>query len=152
MTTNLIRLQYMVRCMSVMAAFEILLDFVSPALWILTTPNSIIARVASLSSSSEVMGGCWLIAAAMVVPFVVMQLAWPAYKYRRPVIKLCNYGNLFGGLLWFLMAFMARNLDYGYIVPNFIVNGMGSFFMAALLANSLNNDQIEFALLPRTKP
>ena len=151
MTTNLIRLQYMVRCMSVMAAFEILMDFVSPALWILTTPNSIIAKVASLSSSSEVMGACWLIAAAMVVPFVIMQLGWPACKWRRQIIKLCNYGNLFGGLLWFLMAFMARNLDYGYIVHNFIVNGMGSFFMAALLANSLNNDQIEFALLPRAK-
>ena len=146
MTTNLIRLQYMVRCMSVMAAFEILLDFVSPALWILTTPNSIIARVASLSSSSEIMGGCWLIAAAMVVPFVVMQVGWPDYEHHRIVTKICNYGNITGGLIWFFMAFIARNLDYDYIIFNFLFNGIGSIALAALLADGLNDTQVE---LPR---
>ena len=95
----------MARCFSIVAAFEILMDFLSPALWIITTPQSVISKVAHLSASAEVIGCIWLAAAALVVPFVLMQLFNPDYEHRRNVTKLCNLGNVAGALIWFLMAF-----------------------------------------------
>ena len=149
MTSNTDRLQAMARCFSIVAAFEILMDFISPALWILTTPQSIVAKIANLSLSATALGAMWLMAAIFVLPFVFMQFFSPNYEHRRIVIKICNCGNICGALIWFFMAFLARNLDYQYIVFNFLLNGMASLVMAALLANSLNNDQIELALTRR---
>lgn len=149
MTSNIDRLQAMARCFSIVAAFEILMDFISPAIWILTTPQSITAKVANMSFSATSMGIIWLCAGVLVVPFVLMQLFNPNYEHRREIIKLCNYGNITGALIWFFMAFLSRNLDYQYIIFNFVLNGFGALVMAAMLANSLNNDQIEFALTRR---
>ena len=131
------------RCFSAVAAFQVLMTFISPALWVLTTPQSIMARVANLAYSSELLGACWLAAATLVLPFVVMQLGWPDYEHRRIVTKICNYGNITGGLIWFFMAFIARNLDYDYIIFNFLFNGIGSIALAALLADGLNDTQVE---------
>ena len=147
MTSNTDRLQTMARCFSIVAAYEILMDFISPAIWILSTPQSIIAKVASMSSSATVIGGLWLLASLLVIPFVLMQLFDPDCEHRRGVIKLCNYGIIAGAFLWFFMAFLARNLDYEYIILNFCFNGVGALVMAVMLANSLNNDQIESALM-----
>lgn len=131
------------RCFSAVAAFQVLMTFISPALWILTTPQSIMARVANLAYSSELLGACWLAAAVLVLPYVVMQFVWPDYEHRRIVTKICNYGNITGGLIWFFMAFIARNLDYEYIIFNFLINGICSIILAAMLADGLNDSQLE---------
>lgn len=131
------------RCFSSIAAFQVLMTFISPAMWILTSPQSILALVSHLAFSGQALGWFWLIASGMLVPFIVMQITCPTSQYRRVITKLCNYGSLFGGLTWFFMAFIARNLDYEFIVFNFIINGIGSFVLAALLADGLNDDQIE---------
>ena len=147
LTSNINRLQTMARCFSIVAACEILMDFISPAMWIMTAPQSIMAKVANLSTSGIALGMVWLLAALLVVPFVLMQFFNPEYRHRRAVIKICNAGNLSGAFIWFFMGFLARNLDYEFIIFNFILNGFGALVMAALLANSLNNDQIESALM-----
>ena len=131
------------RCFSSIAAFQVLMTFISPAMWILTSPQSILAVVSHLAFSGLILGWCWLLSASLIVPFIVMQIACPTYKYRRAVTKMCNYGSLFGGLIWFFMAFIARTLDYEFIVVNFIINGIGAFVLATLLADGLNDDQIE---------
>lgn len=131
------------RCFSAVAAFQVLMTFVSPAMWVLTSPQSILALVSHLAFSGSALGWCWLVASILLVPFIVMQVSCPTYKYRRVITKMCNYGSIFGGLIWFFMAFIARNLDYEFIVFNFIINGIGSFVLATLLANGLNDDQIE---------
>lgn len=152
MTINIKRLQTMARCFSIVAACEILMDFISPAMWIMTAPQSIMAKVANLSTSGIALGVVWLLAGALVVPFVLMQFINPNYEHRRMVIKTCNVGNIAGALIWFFMAFLARNLDYEFIIFNFVFNGVGALVMAGLLANSLNNDQIESALTRKAVP
>lgn len=152
MTNNLRRLRFLTRAFSIIAAFEILMDFISPAMWILTTPASLTSKVAYLSTSGTALGVLWLLAGALVMPFVVMQFIDPDYEHRTATIKVCNVGNIMGALIWFFMAFLARNLDYSFIVFNFIFNGVGALVMAALLANSINNDQIETALTRRAVP
>ena len=149
MTSNTDRLQFTVRALSILASFQIMMQFISPALWILTTPQSIVAKVAQGAYSAQVIGFSWLIASIFVIPYVIMQIFDHHHEHRRIIIKVCNIGNIAGALIWFFMAFMARNLEYGYVVFNFLLNGMGSLVMATLLANGLNNDQIEAALFTR---
>lgn len=152
MTNNTARLRFLTRAFSIIAATEILMDFISPAMWVLTTPESLTSKVAYLSTSGTALGVLWLLAGALVVPFVVMQFVDPDYEHRTAIIRICNAGNIIGALIWFFMAFLSRNLDYPFIVFNFVFNGVGALVMAALLANSINNDQIESALTRRAVP
>lgn len=131
------------RCFSAVAAFQVLMTFISPALWVLTSPQSTLARVSHLALSGTAIGWCWLAASALILPFIIMQIISPTSKHRRLITKMCNYGSLLGGLTWFFMAFVARDLDYNFVVTNLIINGIGSFVLAALLADGLNDDQIE---------
>lgn len=146
MTTNLHHLHAAIRCLSVLVSFSILSDFVSPAMWVLSEPLSVLSRIAQHSYSPTGLAICWLLAAGMVMPFVVMQIFWPDYVYRRRVIKAANYGLIAGACIWGFLAFLSRNLDYGFAVWNFIFNSLVAIAMAALMANSLNNDQKETSL------
>lgn len=146
MTSNTARLRFLTRAFSIVAAYKVLMDFISPAMWVLTTPESLTSKVAYLSTSGTALGVIFLLAGVLVMPFVVMQFVDPDNKHRTAVIKICNAGNICGAFIWFFMAFLARNLDYPFIVFNFLFNGVGALGLAALLANSINNDQIESAL------
>lgn len=143
MTDNLPRLQAAVRGLAVLLAFNVVNDFVSPALWILNEPSSVLSRIASLSSSATLLAGCWLSAAAMVVPFFFMLLFFHECKYRRKIIQMAIYGMLIGAFIWGFMAFLSRNLDYQFAIFNFVFNALMSLAFAALMANGLNNDQLE---------
>ena len=143
MTTDVNRLQNIVRMLSILIAFEIIMDFISPALWILTEHTSIIGTVARLASSSGSLAIAWLLSTALVAPFIVMQLIFPESIYRTAIIKSAVYGLILGTLIWVFMAFLSRNLDYRFVFWLFLFNSFGSFGMAALLANSINNDQKE---------
>lgn len=143
MTADLTRLQAAVRSLSVLVSFEIVMDFVSPAMWVLSEQTSVLSNVARLSSSPTALALCWLLAALLVVPFVLMEVFWRGCKHRRSVIKLATYGMILGAVIWVFMAFLTRNLDYRFAVWNFLFNGAGSLAMGALMANGLNNDQIE---------
>ena len=143
MTNNIARLQTAVRCLSILVAFELMMDFVSPALWVLTEYASVISTVSRLASSSTALAAAWLLSAALVVPFVLMQIVWPDCRHRTSIIKTATYGLILGTLIWVFMAFLSRNLDYRFVFWIFLLNGLGSLGMAALMANSINNDQKE---------
>ena len=143
MTDDTTRLQSAVRSLSVLVAFELMMDFVSPALWVLTESASVLGTVARLSSSPTALAVCWLLAAALVLPFTVMQIGWPDFVYRRAVIKTATHGLILGAVVWVFMAFLSRNLDYRFAVGNFLFNGLASLALAALMAYGLNNEQKE---------
>ena len=143
MTTDLPRLQAAIRSLSVLISFSIVADFLSPALWILNEPTSVISRVASLATSEVFIAACWFTASSLVIPFVVMQVFFPDCIHRRRIIKSATHGLILGAVVWVFMAFLSRNLDYEFAVWNFLFNGLLALAMAALMANGLNNDQIE---------
>ena len=142
MTDDIPRLQALARYLYVMLCLELMVDFVSPAMWVLTENGSVIGRIANLSSP-PLLAVCWLIAASAIVPFLVMQLWWPCCHYRRLIIKLASYGLILGALTWVFIAFLARNLDYQFAIWNFLFYGLASLAMAGLMSYGLNNDQKE---------
>ena len=143
MTTHIERLKEAPRWLSVLVSFQIMSDFISPALWVLNERVSVISNIARLATNPTALALCWLAAAVMVLPFVLLQLFAPECHYRRTVIKIANYGIILGALVWVFMAFLARNLDYNFAVWNFLFNGFISLTFAALMASGLNNDQKE---------
>ena len=142
-TTNLRRLYATIRSLSVLVSFQIMTDFISPALWVLYEPTSVISKVATLASSPTALAVVWLASALAVFPFVFMQAFIPACRHRRVIMKTANFGMIGGALVWVFMSFLSRNLDYEFAVWNFIFNAITSLAMAAIIANSLNNDQKE---------
>ena len=142
MTTNLKRM-YIVRGLSVLVALQIMSGFISPAMWILFGHSSVVSNVALLSSSASAMAFAWLVCALAIAPFVAIQIFNPHAKHRRIIIKLSNLGMMGGCLVWVFMAFLSRNLDYEFAIWNFLFNGIAALGMAALMANTLNNEQKE---------
>ena len=141
MTGDINRLQSAVRSLSVLLCFKIIEDFINPALWVLNEGRSVMATVAAMSSSSTALAACWLAASLMVVPYIIMQIWFPDCRHRRKLAQFAIYGMISGGCVWGFMAWLSRNLDYRYVTFNFIVFTIFSIAAAALLANSLNNDQ-----------
>ena len=142
-TKNLQRLYIAVRSLSVLVCLQIISEFISPALWILYEPASIVSKMARLSSSPEMIACLWFLSAAAVVPFVVMQIFAPWCKYRRMIMKISNFGMIGGASVWLFLAFAGRNLDYSFATWNFVINTFKALGMVAMMANSLNNDQKE---------
>ena len=142
-TKNLKRLYIAVRSLSVLVSFQIMAAFITPALWVLYEESSIISKVATLATSSTALAILWLVSALAVLPFVIMQAFLPVCRFRRIITKTANFGMIGGGLAWVFMAFLSRNLDYNFATWNFLFSAATAFAMAAILANSLNNDQKE---------
>lgn len=151
-TTNLRRLYFAIRSLSVLVSFQIMTSFISPALWVLYEPASVVSRVALLATFPTALALWWFASALAVLPFLLMQTFFSVCAYRRNLMKLANFGMIGGALAWVFMAFLARNLDYDFAVWNFLFNAVNSFVMAALMANSLNNDQKEKASLALGNP
>lgn len=132
---------YLVRGLSALAAMQIMVGFISPAAWILSAEQSIVGKVALLSSSATALSVSWLVCAFFTCPFVLMQLFNPHIKQRRAIIKISNLAMIGGCLIWVYMAFLSRSLDYEFVIWNFLFNAVAALAMAAIMANTLNNDQ-----------
>lgn len=130
------------RLLSVLLALAIAKEFVIPALWILGENSSAISITARLASHPHALAMVWLLAAAMVAPYVLVQLVAPQCRARRRATKWACRGVCLGGVLWIYLAYLSKNLDYEIATGIFILNGVSSVALGAVLAFGLNNDQL----------
>ena len=130
------------RVMSVLLALDIARDFVTPALWIVGETTSVISTTARLATFPELLALAWLLAALMVLPYILMQVFSPDCRWRRKIIKIGCNGVCLGGVMWVYLAYLSKNLDYGIATSTFIGNGISSVALGAVLAWGLNKEQI----------
>ena len=130
-----------IRGLSVLLCYEIAIDCISPAMWVVFENASVLSKIASLSSSALALSGLWVMSAMLLTPFIAMQLWLPNYSKRRTVTKLANIGLITGSCVWFFMAWLSRDLDYKFATLNFLFNGTGGMIMATLFALILNEEQ-----------
>lgn len=128
-----------IRLLSVLLALTMTKNMISPALWILGERRSVISAIASLSSSAQVLAWLWLTAAALMLPYLLAQLANHA---SRRATRLACLALSASGVLWMYIAFLARNLDYQYIGSLLVFDGLMCIALSALLANSINDEQL----------
>jgi len=143
MASGLRRSELGVRLMSAMLALDLAKNFVSPAMWIYGESRSVIGTVARLATWPDGLALVFCLAAAMVVPYILMQLFKPNIASRNVWTQWACRGLLMGGVIWMYMAYLSRDLDYEVVTSLFTFNGAMSLVMAGILGYGINQDQIE---------
>lgn len=128
----------MIRLLAIVLAFDMIQNMVSPAVWILGASGSIVSTVSRLATYPEGLAWAWLVAAALIVPFMATQLAG---RNCRRCTRLACLGLCFGGALWMFLAWLGRDLDYPALPYLFGFNCIVSVAMAMVLAISINDHQ-----------
>ena len=128
------------RLLGAVLAFELAKGMVTSGLWMLQ-PESMMGRIASLSSSPEVFAYLWMTLAILVIPYMVLQITGLLQRHQWPIVRLACWAILSSGVLWVYLAFLSRDLDYANITEIFLFHGATCITTAALLACSLNTSQ-----------
>lgn len=128
------------RLLGAVLAFELSKDLVTGALWIMS-PESVTGRVARLSTYPEALAAVWVCLALLVMPYFLMQAFSIGHRFATTITRLACRAILAGGVIWFYLAYLSKNLDYAYVTGIFIVTGLVCVAMSAALANGLNSEQ-----------
>lgn len=131
--------------MSSLLALDLAKNFVSPAMWILGETSSIVSTVAATATYPWTLAALFFTAASMAVPYIVMQLVLPGCHLRTRFTQWACKGMSLGGVIWFFMAYLSRNLDYDVATSVFLLNGVFSISMAGILGYGINLEQIQKA-------
>jgi len=143
MMSELQRSRICVRFISALLAIDLAKNFISPAMWIYGEPRSVIGTVARLATWPDGLALVFCLAAAMVVPYILMQLFTPNMQNRHTWTRWGCRGLITGGVIWLYMSYLSRNLDYEVVTVLFAFNGVMSIVMAGILGYGINQDQIE---------
>lgn len=129
-----------VRLFGALLAITLASRMVIDALWILS-PQTIISKVAQLSTYPEAVSGTWFLAAALVVPYFFLQVIGVPGDKHRPVVKLACRALMLSAVVYGFLGFQSRNLDYDYVTESFVVMSFLNMGMAYALAHGLNAAQ-----------
>ena len=130
-----------VRLFGSLLAVTLASNMVIDALWILSE-ETLISKVARLSSYPEILSAWWFVAAALVVPYFLLQALGVFGKHHRPIVRLACRAIMASGVLYAYLGFLSRNLDYKYVTESFVLMSVLNMAMAAALAHGLNAAQI----------
>lgn len=140
--TELQHAEVQLRVVTFLLASSMLFDLLDPALFIFTVPTSLIYRIAHLVHAPEAVGMVYAVLGALLLPYLVMQAVCPHCPGRRAVTRLACFTLLLAALLWFFLAWMARDLDLGGPVAGvYLRTGLGACGFSFALALSLNAEQ-----------
>jgi len=143
MPINPNRSQLSGRLMSALLAIDLAKNFISPAMWIYGESRSVIGTVARLATWPDGLALIFCVSAAVVVPYIIVQLFNPNSPSRNMWAQWACRGLIMGGVLWIYMSYLSRNLDYAVVTSLFSFNGAMSLVMAGILGYSINQDQIK---------
>ena len=128
------------RLLGAVLAFELGKDMITAGLWMLQT-ESMIGRIARLSSSPDAFACVWMALAVLVVPYLLMQATDCGRAHQARITRLACWAILASGVFWVYLGYLSKNLDYSYVTKIFLFHGLTCIAMAATLANSLNTSQ-----------
>jgi len=127
------------RLMSILVAIDVTTGFVSPAIFILTEPSSIIYKTTRLATIPELFGILFLVAGVLALPFILMQMFSPKIKCRRHIMRLTTFAMCAGGVVWFYLAYLSKNLDFTGATAVYLMNGAVAVSLGGILSITLNN-------------
>lgn len=131
-----------VRLLSAVLAFELAKGMLTSGMWMLQE-ESMMGRIAKLSSFPEIFAYVWMSLALLVVPYLVLQVVGFKRSHQRIITRLACWATLTSGVFWVYLAYISKNLDYSNITEIFLLHGTTCVATAALLAYSLNIAQRE---------
>lgn len=129
-----------VRLLSVVLAYEVSKDMITSGIWMLS-PETMIGKVGKLSSNPMLFAYTWMALSLFVAPYWMLQVTGLGQQFRPIITRLACWAILCSCVFWVYLAYLGKNLDYEYITYAFVFHGLTCIFMAAILANGLNNTQ-----------
>jgi hypothetical protein len=148
--TELRHSQAALRLLSFLMAGSVFFDLVEPCLLMLTEPSSLYHRLAWMTPYPELLAGSFAAAAALTLPFLLMQAFHPHYSGRRSVSRWTCYLLFFASLLWMYLAWESRTIELWPRAAVFFRNGLGALTFSIALALSLNRE-LSRLLMERSK-
>ena len=145
MTLSLTHYRIESRVLSALLCVVMMRSMVDPALLILGEERSMIGVISRLAAYPHLLAYTWLSLAVLVVPYVLIQVFRPDVKCRDRIVRMASFAASAGGVLWFFLAYLSRNLDYPTAVWICSGNGLSGIGLGAVLAYTLNNTQIRRA-------
>ena len=130
-----------VRLFGALLALTLASNMVIDALWILSQ-ETIISKVASLSTYPQALTAYWMVTASLVLPYFLLQALGIFGDHHRPIVRLACRSIMASGVLYAYLGFLSRNLDYTYVTESFVLMSVLNMGMAAALAHGLNAAQI----------
>lgn len=130
-----------VRLFGALLAVTLASNMVIDGLWILSH-ETLISRVARLSTYPEALSVWWFTAAALIMPYFLLQSLGVFGAHHRPIVRLACRSIMASGVLYAYLGFLSRELDYEYVTLSFILMSVVNMSMAAALAYGLNAAQI----------
>jgi len=130
-----------VRLFGALLALTLASNMVIDGLWILSH-ETLISKVARLSSYSEALSVWWFVAAILIVPYFLLQSFGIFGNHHRAIVRLACRAIMASGVLYAYLGFLSRELDYQYVTLSFVVMSLINMAMAAALAYGLNAAQI----------
>ena len=130
-----------VRLFGSLLALTLASNMVIDALWMLSQ-ETIISKVARLSSYPQALSLLWVVTAALILPYFFLQTCGCFARHHRTVVRLACRAVMFGGVVYAYLGFLSRNLDFEYVTESFIVMSLLNMGMSAALAHGLNAAQI----------
>jgi len=128
------------RLLCAVLAYELSKSMATGGLWILSS-QSITGRIAALSTYPNVLAIVWIALSLLVLPFFFAKLLNAESRYSRLIAWFGRRAILCGGVIWFFLAFLSKNLDYEFVTMIFIANGATCFAVSLVLARGINNAQ-----------
>ena len=115
-------------------------NMIIDALWIFSE-HTVMSKVAQLSTYPAALAVYWIVAAALITPYFMVQVLNMFKRYNRHITRLACWSVMAGGVLYAYMGFLSRNLDYQYVTMSFIIASVMNLAMATALAYTLNSAQ-----------
>lgn len=128
------------RLLGAVLAYELGKDMIASGVWMQQT-ETMIGRIALLSSSAVVFAYVWMALALLVAPYLFVQITGRFAIYRATATRLACWAVLGSGVLWVYLAYLSKNLDYGSVTWVLVLHGLTCIAMAGILACSLNAAQ-----------
>lgn len=121
-------------------ALDLMKSMLTAGMWIFND-DTMMSRIARLSTYPEVMAYVWMALALGVVPYLGMQAFGFWQSKRRQITRLACRVILISGVLWAFLAYLSKNVDSEHITAIFILHSVTCIVMSAILASSINTAQ-----------
>ena len=128
------------RLLGALLALDLMSRMLTAGIWVLEA-NTMMSRIAGLSSFPQAMAYLWMALAVGVLPYFCMQAFGLGLKWRRKITRLACRTILFSGVLWAFLAYLSKNIDSTHIKGIFLLHSFIAVAMSAILASSINTAQ-----------
>jgi hypothetical protein len=128
------------RILFIMLAGSMMFDMLDPAFLMLTSPNTMMYRIASLSHYREWVIASYIVSALLVVPYLAMHLFSSWHRRSREVTKLAIAGLLVSSVVWAFLCFISWRVETGWATLLYLRNIIGSLMFAGFLGAMLNSE------------